>query len=56
MSKRRLLQNQPKIKVIAQAQDNSVVWGAMLVSALAGIFYFFGFFFGDALGRALSGG
>ncbi len=56
---RRLIENQPKVKVATQTQND--VLNKSLVSAfaviVAGVFYFFGYyFFAGILWRVLSGG
>jgi Kef-type K+ transport system membrane component KefB len=56
---RQLIQNQAKIKVIAQAQDASAdkVWFITLVAAaFTGVFYFFSYYWGNEVWRALGGG
>jgi len=61
MSKRyrHLIENQSKVKVMAQAHDaaSDKAWFAMLAAVFAGIFYFFGYyFFGSNWWRVLAGG
>ena len=55
---RHLIEDQSKIKVMAQAHDASkdTVWFVTLAAAFAGAFYFFGYYFGDDLWRVLAGG
>lgn len=55
---RHLIENQPNIKVIAQAHDatDDKLWFTTLVIFLAGVFYFFGYYFGSDLWRVLAGG
>jgi hypothetical protein len=62
MSKRRrqLIENQAKIKVVAQAHNASAdnkVWFVTLAAFFAGVFYFWAYyFFGDEVWRVLAGG
>ena len=55
---RHFIKNQPQVKVVAQSHDNSkdTVWFVTLAAAFAGVFYFFGTYFGDDLWRVLTGG
>ena len=55
---RRLIEDQPKIKVVAQAHDASTdtVWFVTLAATFAGVFYFFSYYFGGDLWRVLAGG
>ncbi|MBE7469231.1 MAG: hypothetical protein HS114_08855 [Anaerolineales bacterium] len=55
---RRLVKNQPQVKVVAHTQDNSkdTVWFVTLAAAFAGVFYFFGYYFWGDLWRVLAGG
>lgn len=55
---RRLIEDQSKIKVIAQAHDNSLdkALFVTLAAAVAGVFYFFSYYFGGDLWRVLAGG
>jgi hypothetical protein len=55
---RHLVENQSKIKVMAQAHDTSkdTVWFVTLAAATAGVFYFFSYYFGGDLWRVLAGG
>jgi hypothetical protein len=54
---RHLIENQAKVKVIAQAQDASLdkAWFVTL-AAVAGVFYFFGYYFWGDVWRVLAGG
>lgn len=54
---RRLIEDQPKIKVVAQAYDASkdAAWFVALAAAVAGVFYFFSYYFGSDLWRVLAG-
>jgi hypothetical protein len=54
---RRLVKNQPQVKVVAHTHDNSkdTVFVALAV-AFAGVFYFFGYYFWGNLWRVLAGG
>ena len=60
MSKRlrRLIENQPQIIVAQHTHDNTMdkVWYATLAALFAGVFYFFGYYFGGTLWHALTGG
>lgn len=61
MSKRlrHLIENQPKVKVAAQAQSTAPdnYWPATLAVFFAGVFYFFAYyFFGEIGWRVFSGG
>ncbi|MFN8457045.1 MAG: hypothetical protein U0401_20670 [Anaerolineae bacterium] len=60
MSKRirRLIENQTEVKVVAQAYDNNMdkVRFITLATAFAGVFYFFGYYFGSDWWRVLTGG
>jgi hypothetical protein len=60
MSKRyrHLIENQSKVKVIAQADNASAdkVWFVTLATAVAGVFYFFGYYFWGDVWRVLAGG
>jgi len=55
---RRLVKNQPQVKVVAHTHDNSkdTVWFVTLAAAFAGVFYFFGYYFWGDLWRVLAGG
>ncbi len=55
---RHLIQNQSKVKVIAQAHDTSLdkAWFVTLAAAVASVFYFFSYYFWDDLWRVLAGG
>ncbi|MCQ3976866.1 MAG: hypothetical protein DPW09_25850 [Anaerolineae bacterium] len=55
---RRLIKNQPQVKVVAHTHDNSkdTVWFVTLAAAFAGVFYFFGYYFWGDLWRVLAGG
>ena len=55
---RQLIENQSKVKVIAQAHDTSkdTVWFVALAATIAGVFYFFSYYFGGDLWRVLAGG
>ncbi|MCK6629017.1 MAG: hypothetical protein L6R45_28040 [Anaerolineae bacterium] len=55
---RRLVKNQPQVKVVAHTHDNSkdTVWFVTLAAAFAGVFYFFGYYFWGDLWRVLTGG
>ncbi len=56
---RQLIANQAKIKVVAQAHDASVankVWFVTLAAFFAGVFYFFGYYWWNEVGRVLAGG
>jgi hypothetical protein len=55
---RRLIKNQPRIKVAQHVHDNStdkVAWFVTLAFAFAGVFYFFGYYFWGTVWRVLSG-
>ncbi len=62
MSRRyhQLIENQAKVRVVAQAHDASAdhkVWFMTLAAFFAGVFYFFGYYFwGDEVWRVLAGG
>ncbi len=59
MSKRyrRLLENQARVEVVAQAHDSmSAVWFVTLAAVFAGVFYFWGYYVWEMLWRVLSGG
>jgi hypothetical protein len=59
MSRRisRLTEHQLKVAVMAQrSQPAGWAWSAALVAGLAGLFYFFGLFFGHNLWRVLVSG
>jgi hypothetical protein len=55
---RHLIENQAKVKVVAQAQDASLdkAWFVTLAAAVAGVFYFFGYYFWGDVWRVLAGG
>jgi hypothetical protein len=55
---RRLIENQSKVKVMAQAHATSPdkVLFVTLAAAVAGVFYFFSYYFGGDLWRVLAGG
>jgi hypothetical protein len=58
---RQLIQNQARVKVIAQTHDNASankIWFATLAAAVfAAVFYFFSYYFwGNEVWLALSGG
>jgi hypothetical protein len=55
---RHLIEDQPKIKVIAQAHDasNDTAWFVVLAAVVAGAFYFFSYYCGGDLWRVLAGG
>lgn len=56
---RRLIENQTKVQVVAQAHNSNTdkVRFVTLATAFAGVFYFFAYYFwGNDLWRVLAGG
>lgn len=55
---RQLIESQAKVKVAAHTHDLTTdqVWFITLAATFAGVFYFFGYYFGGDLWRALVGG
>ena len=52
-----LIKDQAKVKVVAQAHNSEdTIWFVTLAAACVGVFYFFGYYFGGDLWRALAGG
>lgn len=55
---RHLIENQAKVKVVAQAHNASMdkAWFVTLAAIAAGVFYFFGYYFWGDVWRVLAGG
>jgi hypothetical protein len=56
---RHLINNQAKVQVVAQTRNAAMdkAWFVTLAAAVAGVFYFLGYyFFGGDLWRVLAGG
>jgi hypothetical protein len=54
----RHLQNRPRVKVAHHTHHNNLntIWFTALATFFAGVFYFWGYYFGGTLWRALTGG